>query len=108
MVTKTQRVSKSDGGVKVLVESPRGLPSHASEEDPDGYSPTPKNLATFDPSGDELKIFSQFTSVGYYTSIIRHAAPTNVAIQNLAFDKPLRTATHTRYLQSVPYNQPKR
>lgn len=87
-VTKTQRVSKSGGGVKVLVETPMGCRLIQAKKILMAIPPTPENLAVFDPSGDELKIFKQFTSVGYYTSIIRNAGPTNVTLQNLALDKP--------------------
>jgi hypothetical protein len=87
-VTKTQRVSTSNGGVKVLVETPMGCRLIRAKKLLMAIPPTPHDLATFDPSSDELKIFNQFTSVGYYTSIIRNAVPTNVTIQNLAVDKP--------------------
>ena len=87
-VTKTQRVSKADGGVKVLVETPMGCRLIQAKKILMAIPPTPENLAKFDPSGDELKIFNQFTSVGYYTSIIRNAGPTNITLQNLALDKP--------------------
>ncbi|CAN9264731.1 unnamed protein product [Alternaria alternata] len=87
-VTKTQRVSKADGGVKVLVETPMGCRLIQAKKILMAIPPTPENLAKFDPSGDELKIFNQFTSVGYYTSIIRDAGPTNITLQNLALDRP--------------------
>jgi hypothetical protein len=87
-VVRTQRVSKSDGRVKVLVETPMGCRLIQAKKILMAIPPTADNLAIFDPSGDELKIFNQFTSVGYYTSLIRNAGPTNVALQNLALDKP--------------------
>jgi hypothetical protein len=87
-VTKTARVSKIDGGVKVLVETPMGCRLVQAKKILMAIPPTPQNLAPFDASGDELKIFNQFTSVGYYTSIIRNAGPTNVTLRNLALDKP--------------------
>jgi hypothetical protein len=87
-VTKTARVSKSDGLSKVLVETPMGYRLIQAKKILMAIPPTLENLATLDASGDELKIFRQFTSVGYYTSLIRHAAPTNVTLQNLALDKP--------------------
>jgi hypothetical protein len=87
-VTKTARVSKTDGRVKVLVDTPMGCRLIQAKKILMAIPPTPANLAAFDPSGDELKIFNQFTSVGYYTSIIRHAGPTNLTLQNLALDKP--------------------
>ncbi|KAI4629982.1 uncharacterized protein J4E87_003169 [Alternaria ethzedia] len=87
-VRKTARVSKVDGGVKVLVDTPKGQRLIQAKKILMAIPPTPENLTPFDPSGDEMKIFSQFTSVGYYTAIIRHAAPTNVTLNNLALDKP--------------------
>ena len=87
-VRKTARISKIDGGVKVLVDTPKGQRLIQAKKILMAIPPTPENLTPFDPSGDELKIFSQFTSVGYYTSIIRNAGPTNVTMQNLALDKP--------------------
>jgi hypothetical protein len=87
-VIKTQRVSKDDGRVKVLVQTPTRIRLIQAKKILMAIPPTPENLAAFDASGDELKIFRQFTSVGYYTSLIRNAGPTNITLQNLALDKP--------------------
>lgn len=86
-VLATERVSSS-GNVKILVETPKGCRLILAKKILMAIPPTLSNLAAFQPSEDELNIFSQFTAVGYYTSIIKNAAPVNVTLQNLALDKP--------------------
>lgn len=86
-VLATKRVSKS-GGVKVLVETPAGCKLILAKKILMAIPPTPANLAAFDTNKEELAIFSQFTAVGYYTSIVKNAGTVNVTLQNLAIDKP--------------------
>ncbi|EAT90906.1 hypothetical protein HBH56_174770 [Parastagonospora nodorum] len=105
-VTKVARVSKIDGGVKVLVETPKGCRLIQAKKILMAIPPTPENLQTFDPSGDELKIFSQFTSVGYFTSIIRHAAPNNTAVNNLAIDRPYAVPAMPAVYNILPTSNP--
>lgn len=105
-VTKVARVSKVDGGVKVLVDTPKGRRLIQAKKMLMAIPPTPENLQTFDPSGDELKIFSQFTSVGYFTSIIRHAAPNFTAVNNLAIDRPYAVPAMPAVYNILPTTNP--
>lgn len=86
-VHATQRVTAS-GSVKVLVDTPKGRNLIIAKKILIAIPPTPKGLASFDTNKDELRLFKQFTAVGYYTSIIRHAGPANITLQNLALDQP--------------------
>ncbi|KAF9693075.1 hypothetical protein EKO04_008896 [Ascochyta lentis] len=86
-VLATERVSKS-GCVKVLVDTPKGRTLISAKKLLITIPPTVSGLAKFDTNQEELSIFSQFQAVGYYTSIIRNAGPTNITLQNLAIDKP--------------------
>ncbi|KAJ6276452.1 hypothetical protein J3E71DRAFT_365777 [Bipolaris maydis] len=64
-VIKTARVSKIDGNVRVLVQTPKGTRLR-----------------------DELKLFNQFTSVNYFTTIVKNAFPVNSTVLNRALDRP--------------------
>jgi hypothetical protein len=86
-VLATERVSRS-GSVKVLVDTPGGRKLIIAKKILITIPPTPAALTSFDPSEEELDIFSQFQGIGYYTSIIRNAAPANTTLQNLALNKP--------------------
>jgi hypothetical protein len=86
-VLATERVSDT-GCVKVLVDTPKGRTLITAKKLLITIPPTVDGLKKFDPSQEELSIFSQFKAVGYYTSIIRNAGPANVTLQNIALDKP--------------------
>lgn len=105
-VIKVARVSKVDGGVKVLVDTPKGRRLIQAKKMLMAIPPTPENLQTFDPSGDELNLFSQFTSAGYFTSIIRHAAPNFTAVNNLALDKPYAVPAMPAVYNMFPTSNP--
>jgi hypothetical protein len=86
-VLATERVGK-DGGVKILVDTPKGRTLVIAKKLLITIPPTPAALAKFDINQEELSIFGQFQAVGYYTSIVRNAGPVNVTVQNLALDQP--------------------
>lgn len=86
-VIATKRVSKS-GFVKVLIDTPEGRRLVIAKKILITIPPTINSLASFDSNQEELGVFSKLKGFGYYTSIIRNAVPANVALQNLAPDKP--------------------
>ncbi|KAF3005151.1 hypothetical protein E8E13_010489 [Curvularia kusanoi] len=83
----TERVSKS-GSVKLLVDTPQGRKLVVAKKLLITIPPTPAALKNFDINKEEFDIFSQLKGVGYYTSVIRNAAPPNVQLQNLALTEP--------------------
>ncbi|KAJ6278390.1 hypothetical protein J3E71DRAFT_183784 [Bipolaris maydis] len=87
-VIKTARVSKIDGNVRVLVQTPKGTRLVIAKKILITAPPTADNLAPLDTSGDELKLFNQFTSVNYFTTIVKNAFPVNSTVLNLALDRP--------------------
>jgi hypothetical protein len=86
-VLATERTCES-GAVRVLVNTPKGRRLVVAKKILMTIPPTTSALTKFDPSQEELSIFSQFTAVGYYTSIIKNAGPVNLTLQNLALDQP--------------------
>ncbi|EMD61333.1 hypothetical protein GGP41_003963 [Bipolaris sorokiniana] len=87
-VVKTARVSKIDGRVRVLVQTPEGTRLVIAKKILITAPPTLDNLAPLDTSGDELKLFTQFTSINYFTTIVKNAFPGNASVRNLALDRP--------------------
>ncbi|EUC44611.1 hypothetical protein COCMIDRAFT_37601 [Bipolaris oryzae ATCC 44560] len=81
-VVKTARVSKIDGRVRVLVETPKGTRLIIAKKILITAPPTTSNLAPLDASGDELKLFTQFTSVNYFTTIVKNAFPGNTSAKS--------------------------
>lgn len=86
-VLQTERISAS-GSVKLLTDTPSGRKLIIAKKLLITIPPTPAALANFNMNQEELEIFSQLQGFGYYTSIIRNAAPVNTTLQNLALDQP--------------------
>ncbi|EUC27987.1 hypothetical protein COCCADRAFT_30654 [Bipolaris zeicola 26-R-13] len=104
-VIKTARVSKTDGRVRVLVQTPQGPRLVIAKKILITAPPTPDILAPLDTSGDELKLFTQFTSVNYFTTIVKNAFPGR-SVVNLALDRPFAIPQMPAILNIEPTANP--
>jgi NAD(P)-binding Rossmann-like domain len=85
-VIATKRDS-NDGYAKLLVSTPSGLKLIKAKKIILTIPPTIQNLAHFDLDNTERSLFSQFSTSGYYTALIRNSSiPDNVAVQNIGAD----------------------
>ena len=88
-VTATQRDS-NDGYARLLVSTPSGPKLVKAKKIMLTIPPTIQNLAHFDLDNTERSLFSQFSTSGYYTALIRNSGiPDNVILEN--------TGAHTLY-----------
>lgn len=94
-VTATQRDS-NDGYARLLVSTPSGPKLVKAKKIMLTIPPTIQNLAHFDLDNTERSLFSQFSTSGYYTALIRNTGiPDNVIVEN--------TGAHTLYnLPALP------
>ena len=82
-VIATQRDS-NDGCARLLVSTPSGLKLVKAKKIMLTIPPTIQNLAHFDLDNTERSLFSQFSTSGYYTALIRNSSiPDNVIVQNI-------------------------
>jgi hypothetical protein len=115
-VTATQRDS-NDGYARLLVSTPSGPKLVKAKKIMLTIPPTIQNLAPFDLDHTERSLFSQFSTSGYYTALIRNSGiPDNVIVQNTGANTPYNLPvlpgiygtglTGIPGLQSVLYGSP--
>ena len=82
-VVATKRDS-NDGYVQLLVSTPSGSKLIKAKKIVLTIPPTIQNLAPFDLDNAERSLFSQFSTSGYYTALIRNSSiPDNAVVQNV-------------------------
>jgi hypothetical protein len=85
-VIATKRDS-NDGYARLLVSTPSGPKLVKAKKIILTIPPTIQNLAHFDLDNTERSLFSQFSTSGYYTALIRNSGiPDNVIVQNAGVD----------------------
>ena len=82
-VIATQRRDSNDGCARLLVSTPSGLKLVKAKKIMLTIPPTIQNLAHFDLDNTERSLFSQFSTSGYYTTLIRNSSiPDNIVVKN--------------------------
>jgi hypothetical protein len=85
-VIATKRDS-NDRYAKLLVSTPSGPKLIKAKKIMLTIPPTIQNLAHFDLDNTERSLFSQFSTSGYYTALIRNSSiPDSVVVQNIGAD----------------------
>ena len=85
-VISTKRDS-NDGYAQLLISTPSGPKLIKAKKIIFTIPPTIQNLAPFDLDHTERLLFSQFSTSGYYTALIRNSSiPDNVVVQNIGAD----------------------
>lgn len=82
-IVATQRGDTSDGYAKIVVSTPSGRKLIRAKKILLTIPPTLNNLHNFDLDVTERSLFSQFSTSGYYTGLLRNSGiPDNISVTN--------------------------
>lgn len=95
------------GLVRLTVSTPSGHKTIEAKKIIFAVPPTLENLRPFQIDGEELSVFEQFSTTGYYTGLLRNSGdPANIALLSRGFNTkyhiPVLPNVYALYPSSIP------